>query len=214
MSTTGFRYPDLPENNLLLSNGLIAWYDYVTDTTYRSTIGAILAGVTNPDLVWNPEFEYTEGQTVSYNGKLWIATAEPDNLGQPPSDVSDFWNEEPDPAPVGTVTLETIQAAASPIILNQGTSRERFYRSDDIIDGIRTWQMVGVMDSSEFKYSFEINGAYVQTLPADWFITNVYNATWDDALKEWTPLSAGKYMASGAYFGAADGWRVEIHGPY
>jgi hypothetical protein len=101
MALNGYRYNELPENNLLMSSGLIAWYDFITDTTYRATIGSVFSGTTNPDTVWNPDFEYTVGQVVSYNGRLWIATSEPDNLGQPPSDVSIFWDEEPDPAPVG-----------------------------------------------------------------------------------------------------------------
>jgi hypothetical protein len=102
MAEYGYRYNELPENNLLLANGIFTWYDYITDTTYRATLGQIFAGLQSPDGAWNENTEYEEGDIVSHLGKIWIATSEVNNLGQPPSDASIYWDEEPDPAPVNS----------------------------------------------------------------------------------------------------------------
>jgi hypothetical protein len=142
MAANGYRYNELPENNLLLQNGLITWYDFVTNKTYSARIGNILAGTSDPDDVWIETFEYSEGQIVSYLGKLWIATSEAGNIGQPPSDVSIFWDEEPDPEPgtsgwakSGTTELTgatTIDANSNPVTIGTPNGPELGVLADQV----------------------------------------------------------------------------------
>lgn len=94
------RIPELAPNEILMSNGMLAWYSPADDKTYRINASSILAGLTDPGSVWNPDYSYPIDEIVSYGGSIWISNVN-DNLGNPPGPMSLFWTLEPDPPPPG-----------------------------------------------------------------------------------------------------------------
>lgn len=194
MAANGYRYNELPENNVLLQNGLITWYDFVTNKTYSARIGNILSGTTNPDDVWNAMFEYSEGQIVSYNGKIWIATAEPGNIGQPPSGASIFWAEEPDPEPGtnGWATNGTTELTGPVVIDATG---------NDLTIGNPSGPELGILPDQVYLTKGDPNGyGFVVGLTDQTFVTGAEVHLQADSGNETLELSAtnGISMSSGS----------------
>jgi hypothetical protein len=212
------RIPELPPNGLLPTNGMFAWYDPITDTTYRINASQFLSGLYSPDDVWNEAFNYqTLGTLVTHDAQVWINTALDgfgNNLGNPPGPVSPYWTLEPDPAPAGGLSIVEFDAAAAGIILNVNSLKEVCFEGSADITAPKPWSFTNFANVILIPFvRFTISGGlHIQTLPVGSRVANSNNAFWNLGTREWTPLEEGEYEGRVTYNGTQFNWIIQ--GPY
>lgn len=138
--------------------------------------------------------EYGQSSTNLQDNGNWLKVA---NIG-------DTWGSSVSGAGWDRVQVVTGGAV---ITLAMAAKQTRQFIPDAVISAPKTWVVTGT-DPFIFQFSFELDGAHAQTMPAD-FVMN--DGLWDDATKTWTPLSAGTYFAEAAYDGTV--WTLTINGP-
>lgn len=93
------------------------------------------------------------------------------------------------------------------ITLAMAAKQQRQFIGNAVITAPKTWADTGT-DPFNYWFSFELDGAHAQTMPADYVMND---ALWDNAAKIWTPVQAGVYLAYATFNGTT--WTLEINGP-
>lgn len=212
MSLFDKRIPELAPKGLLPSNGLFAWYDPATDTTYRISasemLGAVLA---DPGSAWNEAGIYAQGDLVTYNGEVWISDVD-DNQGNPPGPASLVWTLEPDEIPSvaeeGYIDLDT----SGNVVIDMASKRDRRFKATANIAGAKNWSIINAGNAIEIPSLILVTtvAAPVQTFGAGFKMGN--SNDWDPGAKTWAPLEAGEYDLRFTLQGGI--WRITPSGPF
>lgn len=93
------------------------------------------------------------------------------------------------------------------ITMNMGNRQLRQFLASANIAAPKTWILSNTTNSFEFRFRFTLTGLHVQTMPADFKMTD---PLFNTATQEWTPLDIGEYEAHGTYDGT--NWNLSIVG--
>lgn len=88
------RIPEMPPMASLPSGGLVPVYNPITGLTEKFDLST-LATSSSADARWVSTFSYSEGEIVTYDGKIWesIVPGSNSNTGNVPIEGAGFWTE-------------------------------------------------------------------------------------------------------------------------
>jgi len=93
------------------------------------------------------------------------------------------------------------------ITLDMLNRQLREFNPSAAIAAPKTWILENASKAFEFRYRFTLSGLHVQTMPANFRMTD---PMFNTSNQQWTPLDIGEYEAHGTFDGT--NWNLTIVG--